>query len=359
MRIVHTVADYRDTGGISTYIHMLVEAQREVGHEVLVASRRGEFDCRLDEIESISPDVVHMHDSSVLPDFSECAVVRSLHNYDFGCSTGERFFDGGTACVRPHGPGCIANWPRCSHTARLDRLVSRYRSTSRELHSLANIQGLIVYSTFVKRAVVANGLDETSVRVIPCPAPRFALDADYASSNRGRVTYVGRLSGPKGVDVLIRAASMLADVELRVVGEGYQESRLRELAYRVAPGRVTFVPWKSGKSLWDEYLNAAIVAMPGRWPEPFGLVGLEAAWAGRPVVASASGGVLDWLVDGETGLLVKPGSVTSLAEGISTILDDPKLALAMSKEARRLASTWPGPIEHAKAVLSLYDDVLS
>ena len=55
--------------------------------------------------------------------------------------------------------------------------------------------------------------------------------------------------------------------------------------------------------------------MPSLWPEPFGLVGIEALAAGRPVVASATGGIGDWLEDGVGGLMVPPGDPGALARG--------------------------------------------
>jgi len=69
--------------------------------------------------------------------------------------------------------------------------------------------------------------------------------------------------------------------------------------------------------------NCAVAIAPSRWPEPWGLVALEAMSTGRPVVASAVGGLQALVEDGRTGIQVPPGDVVSLRAGIQRLLDDP------------------------------------
>ena len=78
--------------------------------------------------------------------------------------------------------------------------------------------------------------------------------------------------------------------------------------------------------------------MPSRI-EPFGLVALEAAQLGRPVVASAVDGLPEVVVHGETGLLVPPDDPAALARAIAVLLDDPLRARALGAAARRRAET--------------------
>ncbi len=77
--------------------------------------------------------------------------------------------------------------------------------------------------------------------------------------------------------------------------------------------------------------------MPSRWAEPFGLVALEAQLAGRPVVASRVGGVPEFVIDGETGLLVPPDDPVALAAALRRLVADPLLARQLTLAARAQA----------------------
>ena len=77
------------------------------------------------------------------------------------------------------------------------------------------------------------------------------------------------------------------------------------------------------------YDRAAVVAVPSVWPEPFGMIGLEAMARGRPVVASDVGGIPDWLVDEVTGVLTPPGDVGALATALRRLLANRELRARM------------------------------
>jgi glycosyltransferase involved in cell wall biosynthesis len=72
--------------------------------------------------------------------------------------------------------------------------------------------------------------------------------------------------------------------------------------------------------------RAAVVAVPSQWPEPFGLVGIEALAEGRPVVACDSGGISDWAREELGASLVPPGRPDLLAEALDRALSDPDQA---------------------------------
>jgi glycosyltransferase involved in cell wall biosynthesis len=96
----------------------------------------------------------------------------------------------------------------------------------------------------------------------------------------------------------------------------------------------------------DRWPHAAVMAawrrsmlgfLPSIWEEPFGIVLLEAMSCGRPVIASRIGGIVDFVTDGDGGLLVEPGNVASLRNAIQRLLDDPPLRHRMGLAARRRA----------------------
>ncbi|HEX3542639.1 MAG TPA: glycosyltransferase, partial [Acidimicrobiales bacterium] len=106
--------------------------------------------------------------------------------------------------------------------------------------------------------------------------------------------------------------------------------------------------------------HASVFVCPSRY-EPFGLVNIEAMACGAPVVATATGGIPEIVVDGETGYLVPPGPkfVPTLAERINALLADPALARRFGEAGRRRVLerfTWPAI---AAATADLYRHLIA
>jgi glycosyltransferase involved in cell wall biosynthesis len=119
--------------------------------------------------------------------------------------------------------------------------------------------------------------------------------------------------------------------------------------------RVSFMGWLSADQLAEEFASSAIVVVPSLWPEPFGLVGIEALAAGRPVVASATGGITDWLDHGVSGLCVAPGDSHALAGALNELLADPARRRAMGDAGREAVKARFSPQRHVAALLEAYD----
>src|SRR5213078_4784919 len=134
------------------------------------------------------------------------------------------------------------------------------------------------------------------------------------------VLYAGRLSAEKGILDLLAAAD--DGMKLTIAGDGPLRERV--------PGALGFVPHDELGPLYD---RAAVVAVPSR-REGFGVACAEAMAHGRPVVASAVGGLLDLVAHEETGLLVPPGDVGALREALRRLLADPELRALYGGAAR-------------------------
>jgi phosphatidylinositol alpha-1,6-mannosyltransferase len=157
---------------------------------------------------------------------------------------------------------------------------------------------------------------------------------------------VGRLVPRKGVDVVIRALRRLPiHVAYRVVGSGPDLARLRQIAADSGVlDRVTFLGRVDAEQLADEYRRCAIYVQPSRRTldgelEGYGLVYFEAAAWGRPVVAGRSGGEVDAVVDGTTGLLVDGTSVDAVASAIDALLADQTRMRAFGAAGRKRVET--------------------
>jgi glycosyltransferase involved in cell wall biosynthesis len=158
------------------------------------------------------------------------------------------------------------------------------------------------------------------------------------------VLFVGRLSAEKGILELVQAAD---GMKLVVAGDGPLRERV--------PGALGFVPHYE---LGPLYERAAVVAVPSH-REGFGVACAEAMAAGRPVVASAVGGLLDLVVDGETGLLVPPRDVPALRAALERLLADEELRRklgAAGRERAREHFSWPAV---TAATIEAYEEALA
>ncbi len=162
--------------------------------------------------------------------------------------------------------------------------------------------------------------------------------------------FVGRIQALKGLDVAVAALAELdrAEAELIVVGgpsgaEGTTEmAKVHELIHDLGlAGQVRFVEPQPHHLLSTWYRAADLVVVPSR-SESFGLVALEAAACGRPVVAAAVGGLRTVVDHGNTGFLVEDGHPRAYADHVAQILDDDDLARSMGAAAAVRAGgyTW-------------------
>jgi D-inositol-3-phosphate glycosyltransferase len=172
------------------------------------------------------------------------------------------------------------------------------------------------------------------------------------------ILFVGRIQALKGPDVAIRALASLGrpDAQLAIVGGSsgrngdVQASEAHALVDELGlHDQVHFIEPKPHHilSTWDR--AADIVLVPSR-SESFGLVALEAAACGVPVVASAVGGLLSLVDDGETGYLIEGRKPADYADAMRTILNDSELAASMGKAAveRAQAYTWRAAAERLR-----------
>ncbi len=171
-------------------------------------------------------------------------------------------------------------------------------------------------------------------------------------SDRRVVLAASRLVARKGHDSLLRVWPQVIreahDAVLLIVGSGPQESRLHWLATQPGnDGTVRFLPRVAWRQMPGVYAAADVFALPcrtrrgGLEVEALGIVFLEAAASGLPVVVGASGGAPETVVEGVTGYVVDPRRPTELADRLLSLLRSPERAAAMGAAGQlRVATEW-------------------
>jgi glycosyltransferase involved in cell wall biosynthesis len=365
-------------GGVATHVMASAEVLARQGIDVSVLSARIEAEpvpgvrlfhspelfntdaspeVRIGDALSSAPGVVHLQqfdDPEVLAFMRKSSpVVISAHGYT-ACPSGVYYFRPGQECTRGHGVGCIPNLLArgCAHTRDPRPLPAGYRRAGRGLEALRRADLVVSYSSSVDRHLFANGITQrTVVPLFTTMVPRRGS----GHATRRRVVFAGRVVPTKGVGVLIRAAREVPDAEFVICGDGWDLDRMRKLARRLrVEDRVTFKGWLSAEELAQELADASIVAVPSLWPEPFGLVGIEAFAAGRPVLASSTGGITDWLEDGVSGQTVNPGDVGALATALEDLLADPDRQQVMGAAGRERVSARFSPERHVEVLIEAY-----
>ena len=214
-----------------------------------------------------------------------------------------------------------------------------------------------ILKTFIKKAdlVIANStftasvvksIYDRDVEVLPYGTTlRASVDCRPRNSGRNdkfRVLFVGRHIERKGIEYLIKAAAALDPdkFEVRIAGQGDITEKLKELAAKEAPRQVVFLGKLPKEELEKEYETADCFVLPAIIDqrgdtEGLGVVLIEAAEYGLPIIASRVGGITDVVIDNETGLLVNEKSPQELAKSITLLYNDSNLSKTLSENCRK------------------------
>ena len=160
------------------------------------------------------------------------------------------------------------------------------------------------------------------------------LREEIGTSFRPTVGVFGRLSPWKGQNVLLEALSNLPGVHGVLVGDALfgEADFVKTLKERASQpdikGRVHFLGFRRDIPTLMKAMD--IIIHTSTSPEPFGLVIVEGMLAQKPVIATRAGGAVEIIRDGETGLLVAPGSVLELRKSIESLFADPVRASSLA-----------------------------
>ncbi|MCK5134023.1 MAG: glycosyltransferase family 4 protein [Candidatus Sabulitectum sp.] len=239
---------------------------------------------------------------------------------------------------------------------------------------LNKLDRVISISSFTAEQVYTTGLI-CPISIVPCAADTemFIPTLTPERIRRNEILICGRMAvseGYKGHQVLFESIPIAEKllgrfVTVRVVGSGDDQPRLETVAKQLGLSeRISFSGRVSSDELVEAYQHCGLFCMPsyverreiGYWTgEGFGIVYVEAAACGRPVLASTDGGAPETIIPGKTGLLVDPLCPEAIGSAIAEILSDPVRADEMGRQGRLLAESCFSKKEFVYNVSKLFE----
>ncbi len=296
-------------------------------------------------VQAERPQIVHGHNWLVhsfvpIKRLSGARLVVTLHDFSLVCAQKNLLYRDTVVCSGPELRKCL----RC--------VADHYGAAKGVATLLANRaaagfeRGAVDKFLAVSRATATgNGLPEGDVpwevipNFLPESEPRVACDPaayDEYTKRLPEVPYllfVGDLRRFKGIEVLFRAYTLLDDAPpLVLIGR-----RCPDTPPRLPPNVFALGGWPHGAVL-AAWQGALFGLVPSIGIETFGIVALEAMAAGRPVIASGIGGLVDVVADGQTGVLVPPGDPIALRGAMQRLLEDAPLCERLGEAARQRAA---------------------
>jgi glycosyltransferase involved in cell wall biosynthesis len=350
MRVLFANDGFGDAGGVQRYIDAVITGLGVRGHQLaFVHTDPGGtveraaalaslpqfnvadagIDAAVTAIRAWAPDVCFSHNMNTLAVDRRLAdlapIVKFMHGYFGTCVSGLKRFALPVLqpCDRVFGPACAVLYlPRRCGQLSVTALSAQYKWASEQNRLFCRYRAVVVASDHMKREYLRNGADAAALHVNPLFPTIDVLSEPSPPGPLPSVVFLGRMTPLKGGDVLIRAVAAASrrlpvPIRLTMVGDGPQRPDWEALAAHLGLD-CTFTGWQDGEGRFDALVRADLLAVPSMWPEPFGLVGLEAGALGVPSIAFDVGGIGEWLQPGVNGVLVagRPPRASALADAL-------------------------------------------
>ncbi len=295
------------------------------------------------EIErlAVEHDVVHFFNiTSIVPvDKPSFATINSYINF---CPKGNLFYKDDSVCDGcSFGKfvGCIVKSEYIGKQQLRGYLkynpvfwIALYHDYKGRKYDLGCVDVFFSLSRFITELLRKGGISEENiVKVVNIPDIRISEKQISLKDDLPIITYIGDLGKIKGVEMLIRAFGKIdTEARLIIVGDGPEREKLEKLAGK----NVEFLGKIDHDVIHSVYQRSDVIVVPSLWPEPLSRVLLEAAYFGKPVIATHVGGTPDVVKDGYNGLLVEP-KVEELAAKLKSLVENPNLLRYMEVNMKR------------------------
>lgn len=348
-------------GGVETYLTSIFNYQTPSFCDRVIKS--------LDNIDQIQFKLLHFHSEDLLLQLTgKCPAVFTVHNHAPYCPSGTKYLAGNEViCDRNFSflgctwgqiiDGCGSRRPKrviygLQHSDRVLNLVKKFKVI------------LIANSDYVRGQLIKNGIppQQTVTLRYGTPFPQIATAPLTVETHKNqRILFAGRIVPDKGLEWLLKTLVHTSTrIHLDIAGEGWDKPRLEKLADMLGlSGRITWHGWCNTDKMNALYQECFAVIFPSVWPEPAGLITLEANARYRPVIASAVGGIPEHVRDGETGFLVPANNVQKLAQAITNLSEDYQKCRLLGQQAHTLFTTEFTMDVHIKNLQKIYNKAIS
>lgn len=290
-------------------------------------------------IKEEKPDIAHLHNVAhqISPAIirvlkkNNIPVIQTLHDYKIVCPN-YRLFSNNEVCFKCKGGkfyNCATR--KCMKNSRLKSILAAIESyLNKDSYRQADL--FIAPSEFMKKVCVEGGIPEEKIKMMHnFVSPSFTAMGKKPEP-KDYFFFYGRLSGEKGIDVLLEAAKK-ENFNLKIAGVGPDYEKLKsDIKESGLENRVELVGPKYGEELKKLIGEAKAVIAPSIWPENMPLNILETMFLGRPVIASDIGGIPEIIKDGKTGLLFEPGNVDDLILKIKSLDSHTEIGMNAARE---------------------------
>jgi glycosyltransferase involved in cell wall biosynthesis len=312
-------------------------------------------------LEDVHPHIAHCHSiyhhlsPSILDVLrgAHIPTVMTLHDLKIACPA-YHMFDGHSVCEKCKG-GKLHNvvTHRCiKGSLALSTIVMTEAIVQRLLGSYAKgVERFISPCQFYIDKLVEWGWPRERFVHVPNFVDEEALQPHFEPGRA--LLYFGRLSAEKGLATLVRAAA-IAQVPVRIVGDGPLMGALREAATRLGAD-VSFTGRLDGDALFEEVRQARATVLPAEWYENAPMSILESYALGKPVIGADIGGIPELIEHGVTGWIFPSGSAQDLATVLRAVADMPDARVAAAgRRARALLEAEFSRARYQRRMVDLY-----
>jgi glycosyltransferase involved in cell wall biosynthesis len=376
MRILIATSHRNLVGGAEKYLQAIIPCLAQRGHQLgllyeyrfdpakeridpleagipCLGIQESGLDAGLRFVRDWKPEVVYsqgLDDASLQSVLlNEYKTVFYAHNYVGTCASGEKCHALPTPqpCDRKFGPMCLfLYYPRRCGGLNPTTMWKMYQRSAERNAQRPCFAALLVASDHMRREYERHGVrsEKIHLALLPNPHEGAELTGSAKVASRSHLLFMGRLTKLKGTDRLLEAIPLAEKrlgrtLQLTIAGDGPERLRLEELA-RQREIQAQFTGWLGSSQKLELIKQADLLAVPSLWPEPFGLVGIEAGAYGIPAVAFDVGGISDWLIPGLSGELApgNPPTAEGLADAIASALSEPSHYADLCRGAREIAA---------------------
>lgn len=333
-------------GGVGVHIHTLSKKLVDEGHEVYVITYPHKDIKDIDGIHVIGTSGLNIPGvrGLMFKKNAKKALENLLKKEDIDIIHGHYLFPAGAAAVEVGKKHNIKTYVTAHGSDMFELYKNQKFMRSAIRNVLKDADGVFAVSNALRHEIVATGVlgiaDKTRISWNSVDVDKFStkendlLKEEFGLEDKPIVLFVGNLIKRKNVDSLLEAKKFAkSDYYLVIVGDGPLFKKLKK---KVDEDNIRDVIFTGSRDDVEDIIPGCDVLVLPSFSESFGLVLIEALACGKPVIGSDVGGITEIITD-DVGRLVDPKKVSSIAKTIDKLINDDKLRLVLSMNARNRA----------------------